>query len=144
MGDINTASNVYWSLRKYFYDVLPSLTVVYATNQLAAPSVNSWVAVQELDTPRLDRITVVNYRIHCVVRNNADDIPMQDLVTQIINAFESVNAIKMIVVYDKTTSSVVGRMHVSDIKTRPSVPYEGGITVRPIDITLRYLSNRHA
>ena len=102
MGDINTASNVYWSLRKYLYDALPSLTVVYATNQLAAPSVNSWVAVQELDTPRLDRITVVNYRIHCVVRNNADDIPMQDLVTQIINAFESTNTVKMIMAHELT------------------------------------------
>src|SRR4030067_2618768 len=144
MGDINTSSNIYWSLRRYFYDTLPSLTVVYATNQLAAPTVNSWIAVQELDTPRLDRITVINYRIHCVVRNNADDIPMQDLVTQIINAFESTNTVKMIMVYDKSTSAVVGRMHVNDVKTRPSVPNEGGITVRPIDITLRYLSNRHA
>ena len=144
MGDINTASNIYWSLRKYIYDTLPSITAVYATNQLAAPSVNSWIAVQELDTPRLDRLTVINYRIHCVVRNNADDIPMQDLVTQVINAFESTVTTKMVVVYDKSTSAVVGRMHVSDVKTRPSVPYEGGITVRPIDITLRYLANRHA
>lgn len=144
MGDINTVSNVYWSLRKFIYDMLPSVMAVYAPNQQAAPTVNSWIAIQELDTPRLDRITVTNYRIHCVVRNNADDIPMQDLTTQIINTFESTTSTKMILVYDKQTSVMVGRMYVSDIKSRPSTPYEGGITVRPIDITLRYLSNRHA
>lgn len=124
--------------------MLPSVTAVYTPNQQAAPDVNSWIAIQGLDTPKLDRITVTNYRIHCVVRNNADDIPMQDLTTQIINTFESTTSTKMILVYDKQTSVMVGRMYVTDIKSRPSIPYESGITVRPIDITLRYLANRHA
>jgi hypothetical protein len=145
MGDINTLSNIYWSLRRYIYETLPAITAMYAANQLPIPSSgDSWIVVQEMDSPRIDRITIQNFRIHCVVRNNPNDEPLQNLKTTVVNAFENTTKKKYISVYDKATGGYVGQMWVDDMVVRPAILHEGGISSKAVDISLRYLAKRHA
>lgn len=145
MGSVNKPSNIYWSLRRYVYETLPTLTAYYVANQFPVPKdKDRWIVVQELDTPRLSRLTVQNFRIHCVVKNNPDDEPLQNLKSDIINAFEQTNQARYIAIYDKDTSAQIGRMWVDKIMSRPAMAYEGGISVKPIDITLKYMADRYA
>ena len=145
MGTINTLSNIYWSLRRFIYETLPTVTVFYAANQMPIPdSGDKWLVVQELDTPRIDRITIQNFRLHCVVRNNPNDEPLQDIKTTVVGAFDKMSKIKYITVYDKSSSLAIGKMWIGEMTIRPSILHESGVTSKAIDISLHYLANRHA
>jgi len=137
-------SDIYWSLRRYIYETMPTQKVFYTSHEPPVPDTDRWMVVRELDMPKLSRVSVQNYRIHCVVKNNEDDTPLQELQTEVVNAFASGTELKYIVVYNKSTGLAIGKMRVQDIKPRPAVAYEGGITSKAIDITLLYEADRHA
>ncbi len=144
MGNVSTLK-IYWSLRRYIYEQIPSIPAYYAPNVLPIPATGDrWIIVQFLDSPKIARLTLQNCRVHCAVRENADDIPLQELTAQIVGLFESITVLKQITMYDKVSGATIGKMFIENVVIRPMVAYEDGLASRAVDIRLKYMADRHA
>jgi len=144
MSNPKTYLNFYWSVRKYLYDNFQPTPIYY--NPVMKPSVSADKTLMlYLQEDSLSRLAIADPRIICVAKNDPESIKISELVSAVVEKFACpASGLKTINFLDYTTSAVIGRIRIRDVRTRPALPYSEGYIQKAVDMTMDYVvEQRH-